>query len=96
MKLKETVILFKFKLSTKMKKLFLSLAVVSMSVSFFACGGATEEKKEDAAAKNADSAENVDTTAKTDSICTDSTATTDSTVEVVEAVAVEEVTPAQN
>lgn len=72
MKLKETVILFKFKLSTKMKKLFLSLAVVSMSVSFFACGGAEEKKDE---AKNADSTEVKDTTPATDTIIENDTLT---------------------
>jgi hypothetical protein len=74
MKLKETVILFKFKLSTKMKKLFLSLAVVSMSVSFFACGGATEEKKGEDAAKN-DSPKVEDTTTTTDTIIENDTLT---------------------
>lgn len=73
MKLKETVILFKFKLSTKMKKLFLSLAVVSMSVSFFACGGATEEKKGEEAKK--DSTEVKDSTPANDTIITNDTLT---------------------
>lgn len=47
-----------------MKKLFLSLAVVSMSVSFFACDGATEEKKEGAA--NNDSTPKPEAKAKSD------------------------------
>ena len=53
-----------------MKKLFLSLAVVSMSVSFFACDGATEEKKEGAA--NNDSTPNgTDTVITADTVITE-------------------------
>lgn len=95
MKLKETVILFKFKLSTKMKKLFLSLAVVSMSVSFFACDGATEEKKEGAANNN--STPKTEAKAKFDTVINyDTVINGTDTVITADTVITEVAAPAQN
>lgn len=79
-----------------MKKLFLSLAVVSMSVSFFACDGATEEKKEGAA--NNDSTPKPEAKAKSDTDINYDTVVINGTDTVITAdtVITEVAAPAQN
>lgn len=77
-----------------MKKLFLSLAVVSMSVSFFACDGATEEKKEGAA--NNDSTPKPEAKANDTAINYDSVINGTDTVITADTVITEVAAPAQN
>lgn len=79
-----------------MKKLFLSLAVVSMSVSFFACGGATEEKKGEEAANN-DSTPKTEAKANFDTVINyDTVINGTDTVITADTVITEVVAPAQN